>query len=134
MEVYKIVAVGLVCAVIVVWLKSVGSEYALLAAIASSVLLLTMTLSYVIRFVGFFNRLSETTGVSSEVVVLVLKILGISYLIEFSSSLIEDFGLKSLSEKVVFAGKIVILTLSVPVMESVVSAVLELLCKRKVLR
>ncbi len=127
MEVYKIVAVGLVCAVIVVWLKSVGSEYALLAAIASSVLLLTMTLSYVIRFVGFFNRLSETTGVSSEVVVLVLKILGISYLIEFSSSLIEDFGLKSLSEKVVFAGKIVILTLSVPVMESVVSAVLELL-------
>ena len=127
MEVYKIVAVGLVCAVIVVWLKSAGSEYALLAAIASSVLLLTMTLSYVIRFVGFFNRLSETTGVSSEVVVLVLKILGISYLIEFSSSLIEDFGLKSLSEKVVFAGKIVILTLSVPVMESVVSAVLELL-------
>ena len=127
MEVYKIVAVGLVCAVIVVWLKSVGSEYALLAAIASSVLLLTMTLSYVIRFVGFFNRLSETTGVSSEVVVLVLKILGISYLIEFSSSLIEDFSLKSLSEKVVFAGKIVILTLSVPVMESVVSAVLELL-------
>lgn len=127
MEVYKIVAVGLVCAVIVVWLKSVGSEYALLAAIASSVLLLTMTLSYVIRFVGFFKRLSETTGVSSEVVVLVLKILGISYLIEFSSSLIEDFGLKSLSEKVVFAGKIVILTLSVPVMESVVSAVLELL-------
>ena len=127
MEVYKIVAVGLVCAVIVVWLKSVGSDYALLAAIASSVLLLTMTLSYVIRFVGFFNRLSETTGVSSEVVVLVLKILGISYLIEFSSSLIEDFGLKSLSEKVVFAGKIVILTLSVPVMESVVSAVLELL-------
>ena len=127
MEVYKIVAVGLVCAVIVVWMKSVGSEYALLAAIASSVLLLTMTLSYVIRFVGFFNRLSETTGVSSEVVVLVLKILGISYLIEFSSSLIEDFGLKSLSEKVVFAGKIVILTLSVPVMESVVSAVLELL-------
>ncbi|MDY2879624.1 MAG: SpoIIIAC/SpoIIIAD family protein [Candidatus Borkfalkiaceae bacterium] len=127
MEVYKIVAVGLVCAVIVVWLKSVGSEYALLAAIASSVLLLTMTLSYVIRFVGFFTRLSETTGVSSEVVVLVLKILGISYLIEFSSSLIEDFGLKSLSEKVVFAGKIVILTLSVPVMESVVSAVLELL-------
>ena len=127
MEVYKIVAVGLVCAVIVVWLKSVGSEYALLAAIASSVLLLTMTLSYVIRFVGFFNRLSETTGVSSEVVVLVLKILGISYLIEFSSSLIEDFGLKSLSEKVVFAGKIVILTLSVPVVESVVSAVLELL-------
>ena len=127
MEVYKIVAVGLVCAVIVVWLKSVGSEYALLAAIASSVLLLTMTLSYVMRFVGFFNRLSETTGVSSEVVVLVLKILGISYLIEFSSSLIEDFGLKSLSEKVVFAGKIVILTLSVPVMESVVSAVLELL-------
>ena len=127
MEVYKIVAVGLVCAVIVVWLKSVGSEYALLAAIASSVLLLTMTLCYVIRFVGFFNRLSETTGVSSEIVVLVLKILGISYLIEFSSSLIEDFGLKSLSEKVVFAGKIVILTLSVPVMENVVSAVLELL-------
>ena len=127
MEIARIVAVGIVCAVLVIYLGSVGKEYGFLAGIASSVHLLTMSLSYVVRFVCFFSGLSETTGISSDVVTLVIKILGISYLIEFAASLIDDFGLKSLSEKVVFAGKLVIFALSVPIAEKVISLVMSLL-------
>ena len=118
MEIARIVAVGIVCAVLVVYLNSVGKEYGFLAGIASSVLLLTMSLSYVVRFVRFFSDLSDTTGISSDIVALVIKILGISYLIEFPASLIE---------KVVFAGKLVIFALSVPVAENVISVVMKLL-------
>lgn len=127
MEIARIVAVGIVCAVLVIYLGSVGEEYGFLAGIASSVLLLTMSLSYVVRFVRFFSGFSDMTGVSSDVVTLVIKILGISYLIEFAASLIDDFGLKSLSEKVVFAGKLVIFALSVPIAEKVISLVMGLL-------
>lgn len=127
MEIARIVAVGIVCAVLVIYLGSVGKEYGFLAGIASSVLLLTMSLSYVVRFVRFFSGFSDTTGVSSDVVTLVIKILGISYLIEFAASLIDDFGLKSLSEKVVFAGKLVIFALSVPIAEKVITLVMGLL-------
>lgn len=127
MEIARIVAVGIVCAVLVIYLGSVGKEYGFLAGIASSVLLLTMSLSYVVRFVRFFSGFSDTTGVSSDVVTLVIKILGISYLIEFAASLIDDFGLKSLSEKVVFAGKLVIFALSVPIAEKVIALVMGLL-------
>lgn len=127
MEIARIVAVGIVCAVLVIYLGSVGKEYGFLAGIASSVLLLTLSLSYVVRFVRFFSGFSDTTGVSSDVVTLVIKILGISYLIEFAASLIDDFGLKSLSEKVVFAGKLVIFALSVPIAEKVISLVMGLL-------
>ncbi len=127
MEIARIVAVGIVCAVLVIYLGSVGKEYGFLAGIASSVLLLTMSLSYVVRFVRFFSGFSDMTGVSSDVVTLVIKILGISYLIEFAASLIDDFGLKSLSEKVVFAGKLVIFALSVPIAEKVISLVMGLL-------
>ena len=127
MEIARIVAVGIVCAVLVIYLGSVGKEYGFLVGIASSVLLLTMSLSYVVRFVRFFSGFSDMTGVSSDVVTLVIKILGISYLIEFAASLIDDFGLKSLSEKVVFAGKLVIFALSVPIAEKVISLVMGLL-------
>ncbi len=127
MEIARIVAVGIVCAVLVIYLGSVGKEYGFLAGIASSVLLLTLSLSYVVRFVRFFSGFSDMTGVSSDVVTLVIKILGISYLIEFAASLIDDFGLKSLSEKVVFAGKLVIFALSVPIAEKVISLVMGLL-------
>lgn len=127
MEIARIVAVGIVCAVLVIYLGSVGKEYGFLAGIASSVLLLTMSLSYVVRFVRFFSGFSDMTGVSSDVVTLVIKILGISYLIEFAASLIDDFGMKSLSEKVVFAGKLVIFALSVPIAEKVISLVMGLL-------
>ena len=53
--------------------------------------------------------------------------MAISYLVEFSASTIEDFGIKSIADKVVFAGKIVILTISAPIIETLISTILSLL-------
>ncbi len=127
MELYKIIAIGLICALVIVYLKSTNSNLAMPLTVCSGVILLTMTTSYLVDFLKIFNTLASNSYLDGNVVKLAIKILAISYLVEFSASTIEDFGLKSIADKVVFAGKIVILTISSPIIETLISTIISLL-------
>ena len=52
-----------------------------------------------------------------------MKIVAIGYLVEFAAGILEDFGSKSLADKLVFAGKVVIFTMSVPILRSLVELI-----------
>ena len=127
MEIFKVAIIGIVCAVIIVYLKSVNSDFAMPATICAGIIILLLTLSYVGDFLSVFKGLAQNAGLDSSVLKIILKIVAISYLIEFSATLIEDFGLKSIADKVVFAGKILILTLSAPIIENLIKTVSNLL-------
>ncbi len=127
MEIYKIIAVGLVSAVIVVYLKSVNSELSMLAAIAAGVVILIMSVSYVVEFIAVLSGFTGKTNIDGAVFGIVLKIIAISYFVEFSASLIEDFGLKNISDKVVFAGKLLILSVSFPIVKNLIEVIGSLL-------
>lgn len=127
MEVFKVVIIGIVCTIIIVYLKNVNSDFVMPVTICSGILILILTLSYVSDFIVLFKTIADNSGLDSSVFKIILKIVAISYLVEFSATLIEDFGLKSLADKVVFAGKILILTMSAPIIESLINVVSNLL-------
>ena len=56
-----------------------------------------------------------------------LKMIGIGYLVEFSAGILSDFGQNSVADKLIFCGKIVILILAIPILESVLSLINRLL-------
>ena len=127
MELYKIIAVGLICSFVIVYLKSTDSNLAMPLTVCSGIILLSMTLGFVTDFLRVLKGLSSNSYVDGNVLKLAIKIMAISYLVEFSASTIEDFGIKSIADKVVFAGKIVILTISAPIIETLISTILSLL-------
>ena len=49
--------------------------------------------------------------------------IGIGYLVEFSAGILSDFGQNSGRGQADFAGKIVVLVLAIPILESVLSLV-----------
>ncbi|MDD7214797.1 MAG: SpoIIIAC/SpoIIIAD family protein [Clostridia bacterium] len=127
MELIKIAAVGVVCSLVVVYLKNSDSQLAGLATVASGVLLLILTVGYAADFLSLLTSLGDYAQTGGQVVKIVIKILGISYLVEFTADVIDDMGLKSVSDKVVFAGKILIITASFPVIENLIKIVINLL-------
>lgn len=127
MELLKIAAVGVTCALIVLYLKNSDSQLAGLATVASGVLLLVLTLGYISDFLALFTSLGDYAQIGGQVIKIVIKILGISYLVEFTADVIDDMGLKSISDKVVFAGKILIITSAFPVIENLIKIVVDLL-------
>ena len=108
MEIIKIIFIGIVGTLVFVYLKNNGSELSGLCAIATSILIIILTVGYIIDAVSIFSAISERTGISSDLFVLIIKIISISYLSDFTYSFCEDAGVKSIGDKVNFACKIII--------------------------
>jgi len=125
MEIVKISAIGIVTAFCVLILRENKSEIAILLGLAGSLIILISLLDYVINIFSMMSNLIQKAGVSSDLITTVFKILGIGFITEFSSDIIEESGSKSLAQKVVFAGKIVIFYLSMPVIVSIFNVILE---------
>ncbi len=123
----KIVAIAIVCAIIVIYLKSIKSDLAVPAAIGSSLIILNYSITYLQSVFDFFNKIYQTTGLSPQIFNVIFKIIAIGYLVEFGAGIIEDFGLKSLADKLVFVGKLIILSVSMPIIYSVINILTELL-------
>lgn len=115
----KIVAIAIICSIIIVYLKSVNSELALIATVASGTILLFFILQYVSQSIDFFNDLVELSGIDKSFYKIIFKITAIGYLVEFSATTIEDFGLKSIADKLVLAGKLMIFIISMPIIYAI---------------
>lgn len=115
MEILKIVLIGIIGAISYIYLKQAGSELSLLCVIATGILIIILSISYVIDTVKFFVVISDNVGVSSQIFVLIIKIIVIAYLVEFCTTLCNDIGVSSISSKVNFAGKMIIFTMALPI-------------------
>ena len=100
----QVIGVTLVGAIIIVYLKSVNSELTVPTLVCVSVFILSFSLRYLADTVNFFNELKNITGLNENLVIIIVKITAIGYLIEFAAGTVEDMGLKSLSDKLVFVG------------------------------
>lgn len=74
-----------------------------------------------------FNEIVKRSGIKSEVFSALLKILGIGYLTEFASGICSDAGNNSMAQKVSLAGKVIILVLALPIINSLLDIIVGIL-------
>lgn len=126
-QIFQLVGVAFVTAVAAILVKSTKPELALVVTIAGSIILLLFALEIFRGSMNIFAEIAEATGLSATIVRTLLKMVGIGYIVEFSAGVLHDFGQDSLADKLIFCGKIVILVLAVPILESVLGLVSDLL-------
>ena len=127
MQIFQLVGIALVTAVAALLLKGTKPEIALAVTVAGSIILLLFAFEIFEGSLTIFQKIADATGIESSLVKILLKMVGIGYLVEFSAGILNDFGQNSLGDKLVFVGKIIILVLAVPILESVLSLVVRLL-------
>ena len=88
----KILAVSAICAIVIIYLKSLQNDLYYLSCIVSGVIVLGLTLDYLAESFSFINNLIEMTGVDKEFFKIIFKTVGIGYLFEFSSQQCEMRG------------------------------------------
>ncbi len=115
----KIVSLAILFAIIIVYLKSVDSELALPTTVGAGIVILGFAFEELTTAFSFLNNLIELTGLNKELYSILFKITAIGYLVEFGADTIADFGLKSLSDKLIFVGKIIIFSVSLPIIYAV---------------
>lgn len=123
MEIAKIIGVGLVTAITALVLKATKPELAFAVTIAGGVIILIFAFDLLSASFQIFTEIAEKTGIDNSLVKIILKIVAIGYLVEFGAGIIEDFGSKSIADKLVLAGKVIIFTVSIPIIRSLISLI-----------
>ncbi len=127
MEVIKFVLIGVVGAVIYIFLKKENSEIATLSLVATGLVLLILIVDYAVSVFQVFKDLSLKTGISPQVFTVIIKTIIIAYLTEFSKSFCDDVGVSSIGNKVILAGKICIFLIISPILFSTLNSLLSLI-------
>ena len=123
MDIAKIIVMGLLFAVIIIYLQSVNKEIALVATIVAGIIMVMTIVNMIYQVFSLYEKLASVGGISNDVLKLIIKITLICYIIEFAIGIIEDFGLKSLADKVSVAGKLIILIMATPVIVSLINLI-----------
>lgn len=127
MEVIKIVGMGLLISLCVVLIKQIKPELSFAVLISGSIIMLSMIFQYFSSVFGILDTIINTTGIDQELFQIIIKIIGIGYIIEFGAGLCNDTGNSSIGDKMILGGKILILVISLPVITSLFEVVIGLI-------
>ncbi len=123
MDIAKIIVMGLLFAIIIIYLQSVNREIALVATIVAGIIILMAIVDLLYSVFDLYKQIAVLGGIGGEVLKLIIKITLICYIVEFAVGIIEDFGLKSLADKVSVAGKLIVIIMATPVITSLINLI-----------
>ena len=103
--------------------KGRHGEYVLLISIATAILIFSLSLGKMKSVIGVMRQLQETVHLDDTYLDILLKMVGITYVAEFSSGICKDAGYNNIAGQVEMAGKLMVLTISVPVLTSLLDTV-----------
>lgn len=119
MNVIGIAGIAVCAAVVAAMLRRYHQEYATLLSIAAGVVILLEIFANVSPALGRIGTLLSSSGLSSDYALILLKTLGISFLVQFAADSCRDAGENALASKMELAGKIAIVVVSLPLFEKI---------------
>lgn len=119
----KLFGVAIVEVAVYALLKQYKPELAVLSEIACGALVLLLAAGELGDLRAFFDGAAAASGAGGEYAAVLLKTLGTALISQFAADAARDNGQSALAEKIEFAGKALILALSLPVLKAVLQLV-----------
>ena len=127
MDIIKIIGIAFLTLIITIVLKEYKKEYYIYAVLVGGAIILFYSFDVIKEIIGFINEISNNSNYNNEFIRLLLKLTGISILIEYAVSICKDAGENSIANKIDFGGKIVLISMSIPVISVTLEALIKLL-------
>ena len=121
MEILKIAGLAFVVITVSAILKQTKPEFAIQVVMLSAIMMLGYVHSLSTTVYEYLMELCTLSGIKSEYLKIVFKIIAISYISEFTASLCRDAGESAVAMKVEMVGKLIIMVASLPVFKELIS-------------
>lgn len=127
MEIIQILIIGIISTVIVVMLKDEKPEIAMQISLAAGILIFLLMISRITIVIQSLEQIAAKVNIEYTYINVVLKIIAIAYLASFGIEICKDAGQSSIAGKIEMAGKILIISLSIPILMAVMDMVLKIM-------
>lgn len=127
MGICALIALVLISLALIMLLKQYRPEFALLASVTSALILLIYGIAKAGEIISAVRSLTERAGIDEQNVMLVLKALGICYIVQIAKDVCADSGQTALSDRIDFIGKVTVVAMSLPLLTQIIGIVTQLL-------
>jgi len=119
----KVAVIVVIAIFLAMSLKSDKQEFAMLVILAASLIILGLALSNIDDVLSVIHMVESYLGDNSVYINILLKMVGITYVAEFSSNLCKDAGYGAVGNQIEFFGKVMIIAVSIPVIKSLIQTI-----------
>ena len=127
MSVIQIGIIVVIGAVLAIQLKGGKAEYGIYVGMAVSVILFSFIIDRLGVFVSTVEELVSYIDMDAGYLATMLKMIGITYIAEFSSGICRDAGYQTIAGQIEIFGKLTILALGMPVLLALLETIREFL-------
>lgn len=115
MNIIKIAILAISAVLIALQFKSSKSEYGIYIILVVSMFIFFYGIERISQVIGAIDLVKNKLSVSGEYIEMLIKIVGVSYICEFSSDICKDSGYGAIANQIQIFGKLSILVISTPV-------------------
>lgn len=127
MEIIKIIGITLVALIIIILLKQYKPEFAIYISLLTGVLILVLVMDKLTGIVNLIQSIANKTTINNEFLIILIKITGIAFLSEFAVSVCKDSGESAIASKLELGTKIIIISMSIPIISSLLELILKVM-------
>ena len=127
MSMIQVGLLGIIGIIFAVQLKQEKSEVAIYLCIAITLIIFVGMTDHLEQLVTTLREIGNFVQIQNSYILTLIKMLGITYLAEFSAGLCKDAGYSSIATQIEMFGKLTILVLSLPILLALLRTIQEFL-------
>ncbi|MFS8650745.1 MAG: stage III sporulation protein AD [Caldibacillus sp.] len=127
MEVLQIVGIGLIATFLAITIKEIKPSFAFLITVFVGTAIFVFLIDRIYTIIEMIQKVAINANVNTVYLKTILKIIGIAYIIEFASGIAKDAGQGSIASRIELAGKILILSMAVPILTVLIDMIIKMI-------
>ncbi|WP_308012556.1 MULTISPECIES: stage III sporulation protein AD [Metabacillus] len=124
MEIIQIVGLGLIATFLALIIKEQKPTFAFMLVVFVGCVIFLFLVDQIYEIIRMVERIAINASVNLIYVETILKIIGIAYIAEFGAQITKDAGQGAIASKIELGGKILILTMAIPILTVIIETVL----------
>ena len=122
-EIIKVAFLGIAGVLIAVQFKGTKSEYSVYIGLAISILIFAFCMRRVETITVHFLKLQSLLNGAEEYLSILLRVIGITYICEFSANICKDAGYQSIAGQIEVLGKLSVMFAGIPILFAVINQI-----------
>lgn len=127
MDILKIAMIGLAAVLLAIQVKVERPEYEIFITMAACMCIFFFLITRLEIVIEAIGQIQSYIRLDSRYVAILLKMIGITYVAEFSANLCRDAGYQAVAGQIEMFGKLSILVISMPVLLALLDTISQLL-------
>lgn len=119
----KVAILGIIVSVFCVYFKSRQGEIATMIALVCCVTIFTFAITKLEVIVDAINQIQSYIKINNTYITILLKIVGITYVSEFSAGICKDAGYSAIAGQIELVGKLTIIAISMPIVLALLNTI-----------